>query len=178
MNNFMKIRGRALWLASVLIATLIQAPASHAMQPEKSDLWINTALEFDMEKDGHLNMNRIGVSSHNGVVQLEGTVVTGEEKGLAELIAMQIPGVRGVENDLRVIPPLDQDIVIEKQARAALIENPLLDIGQLRVHAVNGIVTLWGIVDRSRERHLADRLVSMVPAVEKVVDKMETLPRS
>jgi osmotically-inducible protein OsmY len=158
--------------------TLTQATASHAMQQEKSDLWIKTALEFDMEKDGHLNLNRVGVSSHNGVVKLEGTVVTGEEKGLAELIAMQIPGVRGVENDMRVIPPLDQDIAIEKQAEAALIENPLLRIWQLRVHAVNGIVTLWGIVDGSRERHLADRLVSMLPAIDKVVDKMETLPRA
>ena len=79
---------------------------------------------------------------------------------------------------MRVIPPLDQDIAIEKQARAALIENPLLEIEQLHVRVSNGIVTLWGIVDRSREKHLADRLVSMLPSVEKVIDKMETLPRT
>jgi osmotically-inducible protein OsmY len=174
----MKIKGGALWVVSILFVTLSQASASHAMQPEKSDLWIKTALESDMENDGHLDFNRIGVSSHNGIVKLEGTVLTGEEKGLAELIAMQIPGVRGVENDMRVIPPLDQDIAIEKLVRAALIENPLLDIKQLRVHVVNGIVTLQGIVDRTRERHLADRLVSMLPDVDNVVDKMETLQKA
>jgi osmotically-inducible protein OsmY len=163
---------------SILFVTLSQAPASHAMKLEKSDLWIKTALESVIEKDGHLNLNRIGVTSHNGIVTLKGMVLTGEEKGLAELLAMQIPGVRGVESDIRVIPPLDRDIAIEKQARAALIENPLLDIKQLRVHVVNGNVTLQGIVDRSRERHLADRLVSMLPDVDKVVDKMETLRRT
>jgi osmotically-inducible protein OsmY len=174
----MKIRGGALWVVSILFITLSQAPASHAMQREKSDLWIKTALESDMEKDGHLDLNRIGVSSHHGIVKLDGTVLTGEEKGLAELIAMQIPGVRGVENDMRVIPPLDPDIAIEKQARAALIENPLLDIRQLRVHVVNRIVTLQGIVLRTRERHIADRLVSMLPDVDNVVDKLEALPKA
>jgi osmotically-inducible protein OsmY len=174
----MKIRGGALWVVSILFITLSQAPASHAMQREKSDLWIKTALESDMEKDGHLDLNRIGVSSHHGIVKLDGTVLTGEEKGLAELIAMQIPGVRGVENDILVIPPLDPDIAIEKQARAALIENPLLDIRQLRVHVVNRIVTLQGIVLRTRERHIADRLVSMLPDVDNVVDKLEALPKA
>ncbi|HET6464798.1 MAG TPA: BON domain-containing protein [Nitrospiria bacterium] len=174
----MKIKGGALWVVSVLFVTLTQSTASHAMQHEKSDLWIKTAVESFMERDGHLNLNRIGVSSHSGIVKLNGTVYTGEEKGLAELIAMQIPGVRGVENDMRVIPPLDQDIAIEKQARAALIENPLLDIEQLRVRAADGVVTLLGIVDRNREKHLADRLVSMLPDVHKVVDRMETLRRA
>jgi len=178
MKQPMNVAGWALLVLALSWVFLIPAPASPAMQREKSDLWIKTALESVMEKDGHLNLNRIGVSSHNGIVKLDGTVYTGEEKGLAELIAMQIPGVRGVENDMRVIPPLDQDIAIEKQARAALIENPLLDIEQLRVHVVNGIVTLQGIVDRTRERQLADRLVSMLPDVDKVVDRMETLRRT
>jgi len=175
MNQPMNVGGWVFLVLALFGVFLIPAPASPETQREKNDLWIRTALESVMEKDGHLNLNRIEVSSRNGIVKLDGTVYTGEEKGLAELIAMQIPGVRGVENDMRVIPPLDQDIATEKQARATLIENPLLDIEQLRVRAADGTVTLLGIVDRNRERHLADRLVSMLPDVRKVVDKMETL---
>lgn len=173
-NKLMNIGAWTLVVAAVFLVILIPGPASPATPMEKGDLWIKTATESTMEKDGHLNLNRIGVSSHHGIVKLEGTVLTGEEKGLAELIAMQIPGVRGVQNNILVIPPLDQDIAIEKKARSTLIENPLIDIRQLRVRVVNGIVTLRGIVDRSRERHFADRLVSMLPDVSKVVDKMET----
>lgn len=175
MENLMNIGGWMLLAAAVILVILIPAPASPAMQMEKGDLWIKTAMESVMERNGHLNLNHIAVSSKHGIVQLKGTVLTGEEKGLADLIAMQIPGVKGVQNDLLVIPPLDQDIAIEKQAKATLIENPLINIEQLRVRVVNGIVTLRGIVDRTHERHFADRLVKMIPDVHKVVDKMETV---
>jgi len=174
----MNVGGGALLLASVVLVVLFPVPASPAVQLEKGDLWIKTALESVMEKDGRLDLNRIGVSSRKGIVKLEGTVLTGEEKGLAELLAMQIPGVRGVQNNMQVIPPLNQDIAIEKETQSVLIENPLIDIEALHVRANNGIVTMSGIVDRPCEKHLADRLVSMLPDVHKVVDRMETLQRT
>jgi len=178
MENLINVGAGILFGAAVILVILIPTPASPSTQMEKNDLWIKTALESVMEKDGHLNLNRIGISVRSRIVKLDGTVYTGEEKGLAELIAMQIPGVRGVENDMRVVPPLTQDIQVEKQVRATLMENPLLNIEALRVRAKYGVVTLLGIVDRPREKDLADRLVSMLPDVHKVVDRIEILERA
>lgn len=140
-----------------------------------SDLWITTALKSVMERNGHFDLDHIGLSVNHGTVDLSGSVLTGEEKGLAELLAMQIPGVKAVENGIRVIPALDRDIEIEKESKSALLENSLLHIRELSVEARDGIVTLKGIVYQPEEKQLANRLVTLLPGVKGVRNKIEVL---
>jgi len=146
--------------------------------PVKNDVWIETALESVMEKDGRFDLDRIETATHHGVVTLSGTVFTGDEKGLAELLAMQIPGVKAVENEIRVVPAMTRDIGLEKKSRSALIENPLLNIRDLEVRASGGVVTLKGIVYRTGEKSLARSLVHQLPGVRRVVDRIEYLQRA
>jgi osmotically-inducible protein OsmY len=168
----------AIFGTAIFVMVSIPAPVFLATQTEQGDLWIKTALESVMEKDNHLSLNRIEVASVNGIVKLGGTVLTDDEKGLAEQIASEIPGVRGIENDIGVLPAVDPNSELEKEAKAVLIENPLLHIGELRVEARNGMVTLEGTVNQTREKHLAKRLVALLPNVHGVVNKIETLGRA
>jgi osmotically-inducible protein OsmY len=163
---------------SVMIVLALSGSAPAALGSNPSDLWIQTALDSVMEQDGHFDLDRIDTSTHHGVITLNGTVLTGDERGLAELLAMQIPGVKAVENEIRVVPDMTPEVVMEKQSRAALIENPLLDIRELEVRASGGIVTLRGIVYRPDEKRLARSLVHQLPGVRGVVDKIEYLQRA
>jgi len=104
--------------------------------------------------------------------------MTDDEKGLAELIAMEIPGVKGIENDIEVLPPVDPDSELQKETRVELIDNPLFHIHDLNVRARNGVVTLRGLVQRNQEKHLARRLVARLPHVHRVVNKIEALERA
>ncbi len=142
-------------------------------QSEHSDLWVKTALESVMEKDPELDLDRIGVNVDHSTIKLSGTVLTGLEKGEAEKLAMLIPGVKAVENDIRVIPDLNQDIEDDKEAKSDLLENPLLRIRDLKVHTVNGVITLQGIVNRANEKPLASNIAAMDSGVDGVINKIE-----
>lgn len=183
MGKLMNVGGWGLLVASVLLMVMIPVPASPAMQMEKGDLWIKTALESIMEKDGYFNvdgyssLDRVHVSVHRAIVKLGGAVLTGDEKGEAEVLAMQVPGVHAVENDIHVIPVMNKEVELEKESDSAIDENPLLDIRELRVRAQDGTVTLEGIAPRGYEEQLADQLVKMIFGVDAVHDKIEVLKR-
>jgi len=163
---------------AIFLTLSIPAPAARAGQADPGDLWIKSAMESVMQKDGRLNLNRLKVRSQNGIVKLGGTAMTDDEKGLAELIAMEIPGVKGIENDIEVLPPVDPDSELQKETRVELIDNPLFHIHDLNVRARNGVVTLRGLVQRNQEKHLARRLVARLPHVHRVVNKIEALERA
>jgi len=183
MEKLMSIGSWALFVAAVFWVVRVTVLASPEVQQNKSDLWIKTAVESLMEKDGHFNLDgysgldRVAVSVHGGTVLLRGTVLIGEEKGTAELLAMQTTGVHAVENDIQVIPMLNQEVALEKESESDLDENPLLEIRELRVRAQDGTVTLKGIAPRGYEERLADHLVKMIPGVDAVRDKIEVLKR-
>jgi osmotically-inducible protein OsmY len=149
--------------------------ASRAGQADSGDLWITSAIHSVMEKDSRLSPNQIEVASLKGIVKLDGRALTEDEKGLAEEIAMQIPGVKGIENDIEVLPAIDSDSELQDQTRTELIENPLLHIRELDVEARNGVVTLNGVVSQSRDKHLAGRFVAGLPNVHAVINRIETL---
>jgi osmotically-inducible protein OsmY len=169
------------FLEMVIAGIILSVPMSNgvsissAMETRNGDLWIKAALEAVIEKDGRLVLDDLNVSSHDGIVKLGGVVVTADEKALAELLATQVPGVKGVENDIMVEPPLDQDFKVEKDAERTIIENPLVHITELKIRSRGGIVTLRGIVKRESEKKFAGELLSELPDVERVKDKIEVL---
>jgi len=178
MKGLFNLTVLAIFGTAIFIMVSMPAPASPVAQTAPGDLWITTALESVMEKDSRLSLSRIEVASVNGIVKLGGTVLTDDEKGLAEQIASQIPGVTGIENNVGVLPAAGPDSALEKEAKATLIENPLLHIGALAVSARDGVVTLKGLVYQNRDKRLARRLVALLPNVHSVVNKIEALGRA
>jgi osmotically-inducible protein OsmY len=157
----------------VFILWAFSQPTTALSQSEHTDLWVKTALESVMEKDPELDLDRIGVNVDHGTIKLNGTVLTGLEKGEAEKLAMLIPGVKAIENNIRVIPDLDQDIEDDKEAKSDLLEDPLLYVRDLKVHTVYGVTTLHGIVNQANEKRLASNIAAMDPGVDRVINKIE-----
>ena len=140
-----------------------------------NDFWIQSALDSVLEKDGDFDLDQVSVVIREGNVRLKGNVLTEEEKGHAEQIAMQIPGVQALENDIHVIPPVNRDVDLEKQIQSEIFENPLLHIRDLRVLSKDGTVTINGIVRTPFEKKLMDSLVLGFPGVKGLREKAEVL---
>lgn len=172
MKGFAEITSIALIIS---LALSIQTPASRPSNP--SDYWIKTALDSVMVRNGHFDSDRIQVSTRDGVVKLSGNVLTGDEKGLVQLLAIQIPGVKALKSNIQVMPAVNQNVELEKESQSALFGNPLVYIRELKVQAQNGIVTLKGIVYQTEQKRLADGLVSMLPGVNTVINNIAVLHR-
>lgn len=159
----------------VTLMALAFPGSGFAATAQPGDGWILTALAFVMERDGRLSLGRVNASCHHGVVVLRGIVPTEEDKGVAEQLAMLIPGVQGIENDLAVARAGDRDARVAQEVRSMLIDDPAVRIKGLDVRARDGIVTLTGTVDDQRQRRLADWLVMMAPEALGVEDRLTTL---
>ena len=164
----------AIAAALVVMAAAVPAPGV-AATTDPGDEWILTALSFVMERDGRLSPGRVSASCHNGVVALHGTVLTEEERGLAEQLTMLIPGVRGIVNDLSVAPAVDGNARVAQDVRSLLIEDPSVQIKGLNVRARDGVVTLSGAVDDRNQERFADRLAMAAPQVVRVEDRLRIL---
>lgn len=160
--------------AAVMLSSSL--PAWAASGTRSNDLWITSSLEALMERDGEINLDMIAVSSAGGAVKLGGVVLTDKERGRVEELALEIPGVRAVQDRIRVIPALNSEFKLEKETEETLLDQPGVRIRDLRVQAQGGHVTLEGFAARKREKKLAGVLAGTVPDVAGVKNRIETLP--
>jgi osmotically-inducible protein OsmY len=171
------MQSRLGWLIVVaVVAVAVQARPALALAPEATDLWLATAAEAVFERAGRLDPWRLTVTCERGIVRLAGAVITQQERTLAEALAAEVRGVRGVRNDIIVVPAVDLDQVLAAEVRAALIDSPLVAVDALRVDARRGVVTLHGIARRPGDRDRAERLAAELPRVQRVVNAIEMLP--
>jgi osmotically-inducible protein OsmY len=68
------------------------------------DKTISTQVKTKLTGDKFVNLFSTGVGTHYGVVRLSGTVGTPEDRAEAERIAGRVKGVKGVVNDILVVP--------------------------------------------------------------------------
>lgn len=171
-----------LWFGLAVMLILAFAPTAaqvHAAIPSHdapSDLWIKAAIVATMERDGRLDHNRIVVSSLNGHVVLSGTVLTEFERAHAERLAGGVPGVQGVDNRLQVIPAQNQDAALAAEVRTAILQHPVLAVSGLSVTASNGTVRLMGIVVDPKQKQMIDHVVSFIPGVRAVDNRVIVAP--
>lgn len=79
------------------------------------DKWISTQVKTRLTTERGLNLFSTGVGTQFGIVRLTGTVQTPEQRVEAERIAGRVAGVRGVKNEIVVVP---KDEGIQKTAKA------------------------------------------------------------
>jgi osmotically-inducible protein OsmY len=79
--------------------------ASCASRDPWHDARIESEVKARLVAEKSANLTRLGVISRQAVVYLSGTVVSADQKALAESVAKGVSGVRRVVNTLEVQPP-------------------------------------------------------------------------
>ena len=87
-----------------LVAALLLAGCAAARDPW-GDVRIESEVKARLVAEQTANLTQLGVVSRQAVVYLSGVVAAPEDRGLAEALAREAPGVRRVVNALEVRPP-------------------------------------------------------------------------
>ncbi|MFN7087210.1 MAG: BON domain-containing protein [Burkholderiales bacterium] len=116
----------------------------------------------------------IEVAVADGVVTLEGSVISLSHKRIAGVLAWWTPGCRDVVNALDVQPPqADNDAEVVDALRLVLEMDPLVQADQIRASCRDFVVTLEGCVRTAEERRQAERDAWCLFAVDRVINRIE-----
>jgi osmotically-inducible protein OsmY len=115
-----------------------------------SDSWLTARTKIALFADERVKGNQISVETLAGRVTLRGKVDSDAAKDAAVSIADKAEGVRGVKNDLQVVPPGDRKAVdlsddgITRQVKGGLAQDARLEMVDVRTDG--GVVSLIGEV--------------------------------
>lgn len=111
----------------------------------------------------------------DGVITLDGFVISLSHKRIAEVLAWWVPGCRNVINRLAVIPAeMDSDDEVSDAIRLALEMDPLLaHADQINLSTNSGIVTMQGVIATEEERQMAEFDAWCVLGVNDVNNRLE-----
>lgn len=137
----------------------------------KSDDELISLIESDLLNDSRLASSPIRVTSKDGVVTLEGTVLSHRRRLLAHEIAACYEGVRDVVDRL-VVEPLAaaSDEEIAASVRAALDANAEITKQTVAVSVVGGKVNLTGNTGSYWERAIAEDVARSTHGVHDVIN--------
>lgn len=130
-----------------------------------------------LREAGAESAGTIEVAVDDGVITLDGELISLSHKRLAGVLAWWTPGRRDVVNGLEVVPPeQDDDDEVADALRLVWEKDPLLaDADQLRATVRNYVVTLEGIVPREAEKKAAELDAWYLFGVDKVINRIEVL---
>lgn len=116
----------------------------------------------------------IEAAVEDGVVTLEGNVISLSHKRIAGVLAWWTPGSRDVVNSLDVRPPEeDNDGEVLDALRLVLEMDPLVQADQIRASCRDYVVTLEGCVRTAEERRQAGLDAWYLFAVDRVINRIE-----
>jgi osmotically-inducible protein OsmY len=139
-----------------------------------TDAQIKEDLIRELGHEQHLSTRYVEISVDRYVVTLAGTVESVTDQLRTQDTAWRIEGVMGVVNNLNVKndSPTYTDAEIAEAVRSALEWDSLLPETDIRFTVTNGWVALEGMVNLSRERVGAERLVRRLAGVRGVYNNI------
>jgi len=145
---------------------------------ERADEEIKKEVVDQLYWDSRVDASGIKVMVVDGKVTLSGVVRTYTARKAAVNDTWVIPGVRLVQDRLLVrytveVPPDEQ---IERNAVNALIWNPNIDFGNIRVTVNEGLVSLEGTVDTYWKKIIVEDLLANITGVLVIRNKITVVP--
>ncbi len=143
---------------------------------QRSDEQIQAEVAEHLRQDGRVELERVEVRVHQGVVELSGHVPSVMAHQAATEVAQAVPGVRDVANRLAVVytaakaAPTDQEL--QAAAQDVLRSNGQIDAARIGVRASKGVIVLQGSVESYWQRTLADQAVRAVEGVRQVLNEL------
>lgn len=166
----------ALLTSLVLSLSLtLNAVPSYGMRADRkpSDEDISYWTHYALTHDPRILGSEISVEARDGVVTLTGVVddLAAQTYAIAE--AKKVRGVRGVIDEIDVVPLHRRDERIAEDVRRRLDNSVAVDASSLVVEAHDGVVTLSGELADWNQKEQARLLASEVRGVKDVVDNSE-----
>ncbi|HTY79505.1 MAG TPA: BON domain-containing protein [Candidatus Bathyarchaeia archaeon] len=141
---------------------------------ELSDTWITSKTKIALFADDRVKGRQVHVETKNGTVTLRGKVDSNEAKAAADEVTKGIEGVRGVKNELQVVPPAERKAVdaddkqIAKGVEDRFKQDPELRSAKIDAKVNAGVVTLTGEVKSITTSAKASEVARGVPGVRYV----------
>jgi hyperosmotically inducible protein len=144
-------------LTGVLLALGLLSASSIALAQEtgreRSDAGITARVKTELIRDDETKARQINVETENGIVQLSGFVESQQAKDAAGAAAQNVPGVKGVRNELivrkgdRTFGQATDDTVIAAKVKSELAaDSSLATARDVNVEVRRGVVQLSGFV--------------------------------
>ena len=132
-------------------------------------------VAFEVGEELHANSEvpeSVGFKVNGGEVQLLGSVNNQNEARVAISTAEKARGVREVHSQLRLNPKVEtDDVTITNNIQTALMVEPEIVPGRVKVVTMNGVATLWGDLPQ-KQALLALEVAGKVPGIKAVKNEM------
>lgn len=123
------------------------------------------------------------VNTKEGVVTLGGKAINAAEKDLASKLVSDVYGVKRVVNNMTVATDTKSapkasvgdyldDTVITSKVKAAIVNEPSLQVLQIKVESSDGVVQLNGVVDSTTVSAKATEVTAAVKGVKGVTNNL------
>jgi osmotically-inducible protein OsmY len=158
-----RVAGRVKGVKAIVNQIVVELPGHHQTSDERLAEQAYARLASNLT----VPASRVHLAVNDGVVRLHGDVDWHYQRQAAIDDLLKLPGVRGIETDIAVKPPVKAERV-QKRIHDALASLTLLDADLIQVSAEGTEVTLSGEVTSWHEKGLAERTAWCVPGVSQV----------
>jgi hyperosmotically inducible protein len=135
-------------------------------------------LAFDRVGYFDNTFNYLALEVQNGVVTIEGDTVYDTPKDSAMAIVAAMPGVKGVVDNVKVLPASFFDNSLRVRIARAIYRDPVLSryaidpVHPIRIVVDNGHVTLYGSAMNTMDKNVAGIRAGAVPGTFSVENKL------
>jgi len=162
---------------ALLLTTGTLLVTSPSLRASDTDDRIEAAATKSYVFKTYLKDDSIKTESKDGAVILTGTVAAESHKSLAENTVAGLPGVKSVDNRLKVkgeSPAEHSDTWIGMKVKTALLFHRNVSAGETEVHVRDGVVTLRGTATSMAQKDLTSEYAKDVEGVKSVKNEMTT----
>lgn len=135
-------------------------------------------LETLREAPGDASSGELSFAVVDGVVELDGRVLSLSHRRIVEALAWWVPGCRDVVDRLHVEPPeQDGDTELADAVRLVLEMDPsLAEADQVGINVRLGVVSLHGVLREPAQKRRAEQDAWAVDGVNEVLNAIELAP--
>jgi hyperosmotically inducible protein len=160
---------------ALLVATGALLVTSAPLRASETDDRIESSAKKSYVFKTYLKNDSIKVESKNGAVILTGTVAESSQKSLAENTVESLPGVKSVDNQLKVkgeSPAEHSDGWIGTKVKSALLFHRHVSASGTDVYVKEGVVSLRGEAASQAQKELTTEYAKDVEGVKAVNNEM------
>jgi len=160
---------------TLLAVTSILFVNTSSLQASETDDRIEAAAKNSYVFKTYLKNDAVKTASFNGVVTLTGSVAEAFHKSLAQDTVEGLPGVKNVNNELKVngeLPVEHSDGWLTLKVKTALLFHRNVSASATEVTTLNGVVSLGGEASSSAQKELTAEYALDVEGVKGVNNGM------